>query len=180
LLMLGGAVFVFAALKGYSGVDDPYPDYGKLARGAEAATQARTEALQAAHTNLSAALAPGRAKLDADLQTAQDAHAKARKAFDAAAVEMGALAARWRAQEQVFARLFALYAQENRAARKTPAPARFDDPQAPVVLPDALVEAAPRLQEGESRLGAALRAHAGAQSEMAAALSAAMKRLEAL
>ncbi|PZO55650.1 MAG: hypothetical protein DCF16_01900, partial [Alphaproteobacteria bacterium] len=29
LLMLGAGVWVFAALKGYSGFDDPYPDYGK-------------------------------------------------------------------------------------------------------------------------------------------------------
>src|SRR5262249_38496790 len=28
LLMLGAGVWVFAVLKGYSGFDDPYPDYG--------------------------------------------------------------------------------------------------------------------------------------------------------
>lgn len=37
LLMLGGGVWVFAALKGYSGFDDPYPDYGKMARAAREA-----------------------------------------------------------------------------------------------------------------------------------------------
>ncbi len=34
LLMLGAGVWVFAALKGYSGFDDPYPDYGKMDRAA--------------------------------------------------------------------------------------------------------------------------------------------------
>ena len=43
LLMLGAGVWVFAALKGYSGFDDPYPDFGKMDRAARDAADALSD-----------------------------------------------------------------------------------------------------------------------------------------
>src|SRR5262249_16013264 len=43
LLMLGAGVWVFAALKGYSGFDDPYPDFGKMDRAASVASDALSD-----------------------------------------------------------------------------------------------------------------------------------------
>ena len=39
-VMLGASVWVFSTLKGYSGFEDPYPDYGKMARAARDASEA--------------------------------------------------------------------------------------------------------------------------------------------
>jgi hypothetical protein len=63
LLMLGAGVWVFAALKGYSGFDDPYPDFGKMDRTAKAATEALSDFRADARLELEAPINAAKAAL---------------------------------------------------------------------------------------------------------------------
>ncbi len=56
LLMLGFGVWTFAALKGFSGVDDPYPDYGKLDRLAKTAREDLQDAQDSMRDDMGEAL----------------------------------------------------------------------------------------------------------------------------
>jgi hypothetical protein len=164
LLMLGLGVWVFAALKGYSGVDDPYPDYGKLDRAAadaEAETAALREDIDDAAGDV---IESARSAAAADAQARSDALAAMRRAYDevgARTQPMLAAATRW---ERAAEALLALYRGENRSARRTPAPAHFTA-AAPRFAPDAdpldrpgraLAEAEARAREAEADAAAGL------------------------
>ena len=73
LLMLGAGVWLFWVLKGYSGLDDPYPDYGKLDRAAHARNQALAEARDEARDDMEDALDEARFKAGDALDSARDA-----------------------------------------------------------------------------------------------------------
>src|SRR5690606_17077925 len=88
LLMLGAGVWVFAALKGYSGFDDPYPDFGKMDRTAKAATEALSDFRADARLELEAPINAAKAALSARLEKMRAEFEAMNKAFDAAAVKM--------------------------------------------------------------------------------------------
>lgn len=179
LLMLGAAVFLFAALKGYSGVDDPYPDYGKLDR-ANARAQAQASAVRAdARDELEAAVVAAEKALAERLAPLAAALTAQRAAFEAGAAEIAALDVRARAAAHEAGSAIALYRRENAAARAGPAPAYFADPPTPDVhLPDVLGPAGALLTASEDALTAA-RGRVGALlADLAVALDAADSRLE--
>ena len=60
--MLGAGVWVFAALKGYSGFDDPYPDFGKMDRAARDASEALSDFRADARLELEAPIERGEAR----------------------------------------------------------------------------------------------------------------------
>src|SRR5690606_5599509 len=88
LLMLGAGVWVFAALKGYSGFDDPYPDYGKMDRAAQAAADSLSEVRAEARAELEAPLDAAKTALAARLEKMRAEHEAMSEAFDAAAMKM--------------------------------------------------------------------------------------------
>lgn len=164
LLMLGGGVWVFSALKGYSGVDDPYPDYGKMHRAAVRAADDAAAARDEARDEMDAVIAEAEAEAQG-LAAKTAAAARARQAaLDETAAAIEALEMRARQSEAAGAQLITLYRRENRAARAGPAPAYFDDPmpfalpfQDVLAAPAALVrEAVEKVRAEESRLAAAL------------------------
>ena len=63
LLMLGAGVWVFSALKGFSGFDDPYPDFGKMDRAAQAASEALSDFRADARLELEAPINVAKAAL---------------------------------------------------------------------------------------------------------------------
>ncbi len=156
LLMLGAGVWVFAALKGYSGFDDPYPDYGKMDRASREAAallsdfraEAR-ETLEAPVDAAKAAIAARMAQMRAEFETMS-------KAFDAAAHRMEMLDARARALDEAAAGAIHIYRQENLAARSAPAPVYFSVPP-PAAAPalDALGAAAALIDEARAQIGEA-------------------------
>jgi hypothetical protein len=90
LLMLGAGVWVFAALKGFSGFDDPYPDFGKMDRAAQAATEAMSDFRADARQDLEESINVARAALAARLEKMRAEFAAMSKAFDAVAAKMEA------------------------------------------------------------------------------------------
>ncbi|MGE3303677.1 MAG: hypothetical protein AB7M12_11245 [Hyphomonadaceae bacterium] len=88
LLMLGASVWVFAALKGYSGFDDPYPDYGKLDRAAAGAGDALADQRERLRVALEAPVTSARAALAGQLAAAEEALARMRKRYDDASAEI--------------------------------------------------------------------------------------------
>jgi len=172
LLMLGGGVWVFAAWKGYSGFDDPYPDFGKMDRAAEDASETlsmvRGEGRAALETPVDAAKAALAARLDkmrAEFEAMN-------RAFDEAALRMEALDAEARALDDAAAGAVHLYRQENAAARTSPAPAYFGAPP-PASGPalDALTGCAGLVDDARARVAAA-------QAEATLALEALLAELE--
>ena len=89
LLMLGAGVWVFAALKGYSGFDDPYPDYGKMDRAAREAGDALSDFRADARLELEAPVNAARAALAARMEKMRAEFEAMSKAFDAAAAQDG-------------------------------------------------------------------------------------------
>lgn len=175
LLMLGAGVWVFSALKGYSGFDDPYPDYGKLDRAAnsaaEALASARSEAraamekpVRSAHDAIAARLA----QMTADVE-------RGRAAYDRASAEMQDIEATARRAGEEDGALIQLYRRENLAARNgAAAPTYFAEaPPTRVTFSDALSVAA------DLRL-AADRALAEAEAVAAAKLEALGLELDSL
>jgi hypothetical protein len=102
LLMLGAGVWVFAALKGYSGFDDPYPDFGKMDRAAREAGDALSDVRAEARLELEAPVNAARAALAARLEKMRAEFEAMSKAFDAAALKMEALDGRARALDQAW------------------------------------------------------------------------------
>lgn len=156
LLMLGAGVWVFAALKGYSGFDDPYPDFGKMDRAAKAASESLSDFRADARLELEAPINAAKAELSARLEKMRTEFEAMNKAFDAAAAKMEALDSQARALDDAAASAVHLYRQENAANRTTPAPAYFSAPP-PSAGPalDALGTAAAMIDEARARLAEA-------------------------
>jgi len=180
LLMLGAGVWVFAALKGYSGFDDPYPDYGKMHRAAQDATEALSEFRAQGRLALEAPVNAAREALAARLTKMRAEFEAMSKAFDSAALKMEALDAKARALDQAAADAVHLYRQENAAARTTPAPAYFGAPP-PAAGPalDALAGAAALIDDARARLAEAQVQSAAALEGLLSELDAATARLDA-
>lgn len=172
LLMLGAGVWVFAALKGYSGFDDPYPDYGKMDRAAQDAANVLSDFRAKARLELEAPVNAARTDLAARLEKMRTEFDVMNKAFDTAALRMETLDAQARALDQAAADAVHLYRQENSAARTTPAPAYFGTPP-PAAGPalDALGGAAALIDDARARM-------ADAQAQSAAALESLLAELE--
>jgi hypothetical protein len=125
LLMLGLGVWTFSALKGYSGVDDPYPDYGKLDRLAADAREDLHEAQEAMRDDMAKGLNEAQSAIAAAVRRMEAGAAAMREAYNAAPAILTGFEARWRRWDQAAASLIDQYREENRAARRTPPPAHF-------------------------------------------------------
>ena len=172
LLMLGAGVWIFAALKGYSGFDDPYPDFGKMDRAARAASDALSDFRADARRELEAPIETAKAALAARLENMRAEFEAMNKAFDAAAIKMEKLDAQARALDEAAATAVHLYRQENSSQRSAPAPAYFGAPP-PAVGPalDALATSASMIDDARVRL-------ADAQAQSTRALEALVNELE--
>lgn len=172
LLMLGAGVWVFSALKGYSGFDDPYPDFGKMDRAAKAASEALSDFRADARLELEAPINGAKAALLARMEKMRAEFEAMKKAFDAASAKMETLDAKARALDDAAASAVHLYRQENAAARTSPAPAYFSNaPPAAGPALDALGGAAAMIDDARARL-------AEAQSQSARALEDLLVELE--
>lgn len=177
LLMLGAGVWVFAALKGYSGFDDPYPDFGKMDRAAKAASEALSDFRTDARLALEAPINVAKEALAARVEKMRAEFQAMSKVFDAAALKMEALDANARALDDAAASAVHLYRQENTAARTSPAPVYFSAPP-PAAGPalDALGGAAAMIDEARARLAEAQTQSARALEDLLAELDEATKR----
>lgn len=156
LLMLGAGVWVFSALKGYSGFDDPYPDFGKMDRAAKAASESLSDFRADARLELEAPIDAAKAELSARLEKMRTDFEAMSKAFDGAAAKMETLDAQARALDDAAASAVHLYRQENAANRATPAPVYFSNPP-PAAGPslDALATAATMIDDARARMAEA-------------------------
>lgn len=172
LLMLGAGVWAFAALKGYSGFDDPYPDFGKMDRAARHAADDLSDFRAEARAELEAPIDAAKAALSARLDKMRGEFEAMNKAFDAAALRMEHLDLQARALDELAAAAVHLYRQENTAARKTNAPAYFAVPP-PASGPalDVLAGVASLIDEARQQL-------AKAQADVAAALEGLLAELD--
>lgn len=172
LLMLGAGVWVFATLKGYSGVEDPYPDFGKMDRAAVEASASLSEYRADARGELEAPVNQAREALTARLVKMRAEFDAMSRAFDEAAAQMETLDAQARALDESAASAIHLYRQENIAARPTPAPAYFSVAP-PMIGPslDALAGSAGMIDDARNRLH-------DAQMQSGAALEALLMELE--
>lgn len=180
LLMLGAGVWVFSALKGYSGFDDPYPDYGKMDRAAREAAEALSDFRAEARLELEAPINAARAALAGRMEKMRAESEAMSKAFDAAAMKIEALDAKARGLDQAAADAIHLYRQENAATRTTPAPSYFSLPP-PAAGPalDALASSAALIDDARARLSDAQVQSAQALEGLLAELDAATARLNA-
>ena len=180
LLMLGAGVWVFAAMKGYSGFDDPYPDYGKMDRAVRDAEEAFDEVREEGRRALEAPIDAANTALTARLTQMRAEFEAMSRAFDAAAAEMETLDAQARALDDVAASAIHLYRQENAAARQTAAPAYFGlPPPAAGASLDALGPAAAMLDAARQGLLEAQAQSASAQETLLAELEETAKQLDA-
>ena len=172
LLMLGAGVWVFAALKGYSGFDDPYPDYGKMDRATAVASETLSDFRADARLELEGPINTAKAALSARVEKMRAEYQAMSKAFDAAAAKIETLDAKARALDDAAASAVHLYRQENAAARTSPAPAYFSSPP-PAAGPalDALGGAAAMIDDARQRL-------ADAQTQSARALEELLTELD--
>jgi hypothetical protein len=180
LLMLGAGVWAFAAMKGYSGFDDPYPDYGKMDRAARDAADALSDIRAQNRRELEAPIDAAKAALAARLEKMRAEFEAMNKSFDAAAVKMETLDAKAHALDEAAASAVHLYRQENAAARSVPAPAYFGAPP-PAIGPslDALGAAAVMIDDARARLADAQTQSAHALEGLIAELDDTTKRLNA-
>ncbi|MBC7768278.1 MAG: hypothetical protein H7124_05785 [Phycisphaerales bacterium] len=180
LLMLGAGVWVFAALKGYSGFDDPYPDYGKMARSTQEAADSLSDFRAEARGELEAPIDAAKAALAARLEKMRAEFEAMNKAFDTASLKMEQLDGKARALDDAAASAIHFYRQENAALRTAPAPPYFSTapPEAGPSL-DALSGAAIMIDEARNRLTEAQRHSTQALEELLAQLDGATARLDA-
>ncbi len=180
LLMLGAGVWVFAALKGYSGFDDPYPDFGKMARATEDAADDLSDFRTTARRELEGPVDAAKLAIAARLEKMRAEFEAMSKAFDAAAAKMETLDAKARALDAAAGAAIHLYRQENMAARTAPAPAYFsaEPPSAGPAL-DALAPSAAMLDEARARLTDSQRQSSQALEDLLAELNSATARLDA-
>jgi hypothetical protein len=172
LLMLGAGVWVFATLKGYSGVEDPYPDFGKMDRAAAEAHAALSDYRAEARIELEAPVNEARTALTARLEKMRSEFDAMSRAFDEAAAQMELLDAQARGLDDAAAGAIHLYRQENAAARPTPAPAYFSV-SPPMIGPslDALSQCAAMIDDARARVH-------DAQAQSAAALEGLVRELD--
>jgi hypothetical protein len=175
LLMLGAGVWVFSALKGYSGFDDPYPDYGKLDRAAQDTAERLADARAEARAEMEHPVEAARAAIAEQLATLAANVQRGRESYDRAAAELQAIDAAARRAGEEGGALIQLYRRENLAARNgAAAPTYFSDaPPTRVTFSDPLTVAA------DLRL-AADRTLAEAQSAAAVRLESLAQDLETL
>jgi len=180
LLMLGAGVWVFAALKGYSGFDDPYPDYGKLARATQEAVDSLSDFRTEARLELEEPINTAKTALGARLEKMRAEFDAMNKAFDSAALKMELLDAKARALDEAAAGAVHLYRQENAALRTAPAPAYFSaaPPSAGPSL-DALAGAAAMIDDARARLAEAQTLSTQALEGLLVELDDATRRLDA-
>ncbi len=179
LLMLGAGVWAFSSLKGYSGFDDPYPDYGKMGRAAALAAEDLSEFRNAARETLEAPIEAAKAALAARTTKLQAEFEAMNKAFDAAAQKLGALDDQAHTLDGAVAAAVQLYRQENTAARGSPAPAYFGAPP-PHAGPalDPLTQCAAMIDEARATLADAHAKSAHALEALVQELDVAAKRLD--
>jgi hypothetical protein len=179
LLMLGAGVWAFAALKGYSGFDDPYPDYGKMQRSAEAAAEAMSALRQEGRESLEQPIEAAKAALGARLESMRAEFEAMNRAFDEAARKLEALDAQTQALDDAAASAVQLYRQENAAARNGPAPSYFGAPP-PALGPalDPLAESAALIDEARARLAQAQLLSSQALESLLTELDQATSRLD--
>jgi hypothetical protein len=175
LLMLGAGVWVFAALKGYSGFDDPYPDYGKFDRAAQETAEALAETRALARAEMEAPVEAARAAIAERLAQMRTDVSRGREAYDRGAAELQEIDGGARRAGEEGGALIQLYRRENLAARNgAAAPTYFAEaPPTRVTFSDVLSTAA------DLRL-AADRALAEAEAAAAAKLEALGQDLETL
>jgi hypothetical protein len=180
LLMLGAGVWVFAALKGYSGFDDPYPDFGKMDRAAVAASNILSDFRADAREELEEPIEEAKKALAARLEKMRAEFAAMSQVYDEAAVKMERLDAQARALDDAAAAAVHLYRQENTRARATPAPAYFSTPP-PAAGPalDPLLGCAQMIDDARTRLSEAQAQSVQAQEGLLAELEAATNQLDA-
>lgn len=181
LLMLGAGVWVFAAMKGYSGFDDPYPDYGKMARAVRDAAEDYSDVREDGRRALEAPIDAAKAELNARLAAMRAAFDAMSRAFDAAAPDMELFDAQARALDEAAAAAVHFYRQENAAARQTPAPTYFGAPP-PAAGPslDALTAAAAMIDAARAQLIEAQTQSAAAQEALLADLEETARQLDAM
>jgi hypothetical protein len=172
LLMLAAGVFIFAALKGYRDLDDPYPDYGKLDRAAAAAREALDEAESEVRAARGQAVQAAQARIEADLTALKEREQAMLTAYDKLAARISLLDARIRALDATGASLIQLYRRENAAQRRTPPPAYFTrSVHDPAPLGDGLAAASETLGEGRAAIAALRRDAASAMDTLRARLA---------
>jgi len=180
LLMLGAGVWVFAAMKGYSGFDDPYPDYGKMARAAAAADNEAADLRADAREEFEGPIEEAKAALGARLEAMRRGLESMSAAFDAAAAQSRTLDAEDRALRDAAAGAIRLYRQENAQARAGAHPAYFTAPPFDdTAPPDALANAAAILDEARRQLTLAQADAARALEDLLAAIDEATGKLNA-
>jgi hypothetical protein len=180
LLMLGAGVWVFAALKGYSGFDDPYPDFGKMDRAAVTASEALSDFRAESREELEKPIDAAKKSLAVRLEKMRAEFAAMNKAFDEASVKMEALDAQARAIDDAAAAAVHLYREENVLARTSPAPAYFSaPPPKPGPSIDAMQGCAQMIDEARARLTDAQAQSAQALVDLVAELDSATARLDA-
>lgn len=180
LLMLGAGVWVFAAMKGYSGFDDPYPDYGKMARAAAAADDEAADLRADAREEFEGPIEEAKAALGARLEAMRLGLEAMSAAFDAAAAQSRALDAEDRALCSAAAGAIRLYRQENAQARAGAQPAYFSAPPFDdTAPPDTLADAATILDNARQQLTQAQAEAARALENLLAAIDEATVKLNA-
>lgn len=172
--MLGAGVWVFAALKGYSGFDDPYPDYGKMHRAhrdaADDLAGLRGDVVDA----LEAPVEDAKDAIEAALGAMRESERAMRAAYEEAAAGVEAIDARARRLDESAQALIALYRRENVAARRGPGPAYFGEPAPPAPAAEDALEGCGAL------LQATREAIATSQREAAEALAALQAETQAI
>ncbi len=164
LLMLGGGVWVFSALKGYSGFDDPYPDYGKMARAARDANAELSELRSDAREAFEAPIEEAKTQIQSRIDAMRDALAAMEASYDGAISVMNALDAEARRLDSAAQAAIAVYRNENTAARAGPAPAYFAEAPPGAAAPadalsgcgQAIAGARAALSEGQNQAVAGL------------------------
>jgi len=179
LLMLGLAVWVFSALKGYSGFDDPYPDFGKFDRAARRAAEALEEGREDLREALQEPMTKARERAEGEVARQRDAVRGMRAAYEQAADRLLDLSARARRLAESGEALLRLYRHENQAARRTPPPPAFASPHCFAALrEDPLARAADLLRDAERVLEAAQDAAAAGLHRLVETLHGVAERLE--
>lgn len=179
LLMLGLAVWVFSTLKGFSGFDDPYPDYGKFARAAQRSQDDVGFAREELRAALDAPVDKARDAVEAAVGGVAAAAASMRAAYEAGADRIALLDGEEIRLAATSAALVALYRQENTEARTSPAPLCFAaEPLAPPPPASGLDAAAAMLLKAEETLESLHAEAAAGLKRLAGAAEAAAARLE--
>jgi hypothetical protein len=171
LLMLGAGVWMFSALKGYSGFDDPYPDFGKLDRAARDLAEDYAALRDDARAKMEAPVAKARDALNVRLAAIEDALARTHARYDEATDAIQALDREGRKTETAGADLIRLYRRENLAARNgTAAPGYFSEsPPIEPIFPEVLARSSDLLGQAEA---ASADARSAAGEELAALVQA--------